>query len=52
VVTGLSRPAEAKEENDDLAAIRDFDASLARGEEELIPRAVKAVGSMPPAGKG
>ena len=28
---------EAKEENDDLAAVREFDAGLARGEEELIP---------------
>jgi DNA-binding XRE family transcriptional regulator len=28
---------EAKEENDDLAAVRDFDARHARGEEELIP---------------
>jgi DNA-binding XRE family transcriptional regulator len=27
---------EAKEENDDLAAVREFDARLARGEEELI----------------
>jgi DNA-binding XRE family transcriptional regulator len=30
---------EAKEENDDLAAVREFDARLARGEEELIPAA-------------
>lgn len=30
---------EAKEENDDLAAVRQFDARLARGEEELIPAA-------------
>ena len=29
----------AKEENDDLAAVRQFDARLARGEEELIPAA-------------
>jgi DNA-binding XRE family transcriptional regulator len=28
---------EAKEENSDLAAVREFDAKLARGEEELIP---------------
>jgi len=28
---------EAKEENSDLAAVREFDARLARGEEELIP---------------
>jgi DNA-binding XRE family transcriptional regulator len=28
---------EAKEENDDLAAVREFDARHARGEEELIP---------------
>jgi len=28
---------EAKEENDDLAAVREFDARLSHGEEELIP---------------
>ena len=28
---------EAKEESNDLAAVREFDARLARGEEELIP---------------
>jgi DNA-binding XRE family transcriptional regulator len=28
---------EAKEENSDLAAVREFDGRLARGEEELIP---------------
>ena len=28
---------DAKDENDDLAAVREFDARLARGEEELIP---------------
>ena len=28
---------EAKEENSDLAAVREFDARLALGEEELIP---------------
>jgi DNA-binding XRE family transcriptional regulator len=28
---------EAKEESNDLAAVREFDARLARGDEELIP---------------
>lgn len=28
---------EAKEDQEDLAAIREFDAKMARGEEELIP---------------
>ena len=32
---------EAKEENSDLAAVREFDGRLARGEEELIPRGVR-----------